>query len=94
MADERCNLDPTCERGQHLASDHPCGGPWIKPGDPCTICGGPTDIDEQGGPVPCPKCWTVVTGLPLADIKALMARADLSVSAAGQSEGSDRSGQA
>jgi hypothetical protein len=76
---DQCIITPGCARGRHEASAHPCGGPWIKVGDPCQFCGAPLAGDEQGRPVPCPKCWISLEGLPLADIKALLAQADLSV---------------
>lgn len=80
--DERCVLTPDCGFPPHAATDHPCGTP-INVGDPCRFCGDPIAGNEQGVPQPCPTCWTSLDGLPLADIKGLLARADLSVTPGG-----------
>lgn len=77
MTADRCVLTPGCGFPVHAADAHPCGRP-VRPGDPCTVCGGPTATDAQGQPVPCPKCWITLEGLPLADIKGLLALGDLS----------------
>ena len=88
--DDQCNITPDCERGRHEASAFPCGGPWIKVGDPCEFCGDPTTGDEDGLPAPCPKCWISLDGMALADIKGLLALGDLSVGTPGQGKGDDR----
>lgn len=74
----QCTITPGCGFGVHRASDHPCGQP-IHVGDPCSYCGDPTVGDENDMPIPCPACWISFEGLPLADIKGLLAEADLSL---------------
>lgn len=74
MADD-CTLTPGCQRGRHAPEAYPCGGPFHTPGDPCQFCGKPTPL--SGGP--CPDCWISLEGLPLADIKGLLALGNLSV---------------
>lgn len=76
MPEDRCTISPDCGYGPHLADAHPCGQP-IRVGDPCRYCGEPITGDATGVPVPCPACWTPMPG-NLADIKALLAAADLS----------------
>lgn len=82
---ERCVLTPGCTFPSHDATEHPCGIRHLA-GDPCQFCGDPLKADAHGGVQPCPKCWTSLAGLPLADIKGLLALGDLSV---GSSEVSD-----
>lgn len=57
----------------HLAQ-HPCGQPWVA-GSACRYCDEVTTTD--GGP--CPDCTISLTDKPLAELKGLLARADLSV---------------
>jgi hypothetical protein len=47
-----------------------------RPGDSCHFCGGPTPTAHGEN---CPTCWTSLEGMPLADVKALFATADLSI---------------
>jgi hypothetical protein len=76
----RCTLTLDCGFPPHAADAHPCGHP-VRVGDPCRFCGDPTVADADGRPIPCPKCWIALDGLPLADIKGLLALGDLSVEA-------------
>jgi len=48
-----------------------------RPGDPCHYCGGPTPTAHGEN---CPDCWTSLEGMPLADMKAIFAASDLSLS--------------
>lgn len=73
---DRCTLDPDCGYGQHAAEAHPCGQP-IHVGDPCRFCADPIQ-GVDGVAQPCPRCWMLIPD-NLADAKALLALADLSV---------------
>lgn len=77
-AEHGCTITPGCGWPRHDAAAHPCGSPHI-PGSPCTYCRKPTPGD--GGP--CPGCWTPIPP-NLADAKALLALAGLSVSPTAQ----------
>lgn len=81
FAHDHSTITPGCEFGPHAPDAHPCGKP-VRVGDPCQFCGDPTGADEQGRPVPCPKCWVSLDGKSLADLKALFALGDMSVSPA------------
>lgn len=65
-----CQLQPDCEReaGHYV----PCGKDHV-PGSPCAYCGKPTPLNGN----PCPDCWITFDGLPMADIKGLLAAAGL-----------------
>jgi hypothetical protein len=53
----------------------PCRGLTNRPGDPCHYCGGPTDPAADDRP-DCAACWTDLTTMPMADVKALFAAHD------------------
>jgi hypothetical protein len=53
---------------------NPCGRRHV-PGSPCQFCSKPTPLD--GGA--CPDCWISLEGMPIADIKGLLALGDLSL---------------
>lgn len=74
----RCVLDPTCERGLHSTSDHPCGRRAERPGEACRHCAeeGVERIIPDSGMC---RCWTPVEDLPFATIKGLFADMGLSV---------------
>lgn len=57
----------------------PCRGALERTGDPCHYCGQPT-IHNPTGPG-CTHCWTDLTTMNLADIKAIFAQSDISLSA-------------
>lgn len=80
--DRRRNLGglfgaPTCV---HAAGHgEPCHHGTNRPGEPCHYCGGPTDptaVDRPG----CPTCWTDLTTMAVADVKALFAAHDSELS--------------
>lgn len=56
-----------------LVANHeqPCRGGLERPGSPCHFCGNPTVLNTNGPG--CPTCWTDLTGMTTADIKALFA---------------------
>ena len=58
--------------------EHPCSYGAEKPGEPCRYCAAPVPPDGS----PCPACWLTFDGMPLADIKAVLA-ADGTFSAGG-----------
>lgn len=78
----RCLLQTGCERERGHEAKTPCGKDHI-PGSPCDYCGKPTPMTGD----PCPDCWVSLTDKPMADTKALMAQAGLSLNVRDQGEG-------
>lgn len=76
----RCTFSPDCEWGPHAASEHPCGQPAERPGEPCRHCGDPVPGPETNDGA-CPRCWAPMT---LATAKALFAPFGMSVDSDGE----------
>jgi hypothetical protein len=66
---DRCLSCGPCVAPVHPHDEHPCHGPSEQPGQACRYCGDPTPTDGTS----CPRCWTSLDKMPLADIKALFA---------------------
>jgi hypothetical protein len=75
---DRCQEALLMDRTCVLPADHtvPCRGSNERPGDPCHYCGVLTSPTAVG---PCSACWTSLEGLTMADLKGILANADLDV---------------
>jgi hypothetical protein len=50
-------------------TQHPCSTSTEDPGSPCRYCATPVPVNGD----PCPDCWKSLTGMNLADVKAVFA---------------------